>query len=284
MATQTADRAVSLRTAADFKRWERLFTAKVENQNLEEEIFKGKALLAKPTMPRKPPFPERPTPNTLPSSAGAQTDWEDEDSTPEPFQDATYERRLREYEVDLKEWQAKMLAFNGDRRECRLQETKYRRQRQAVIQVKAWIGKTVNESYLNGCCKPDETVDVWYANIKRRARRELARLEDDLWWAFDGLLEIRDRAPNWVNWINKVESTLARMEAIDMTEVSSSQIWFRKLCRKLQCHQENCLWISTFRMKHKAAIDEGTLDFREVASLLTFKSPPQKFNPNKLLI
>ncbi|KAK4244947.1 hypothetical protein C7999DRAFT_16841, partial [Corynascus novoguineensis] len=117
------------------------------------------------------PRPVEPVPASypklmIPPAAGTRASSETARATPLPEQVEPYGKPANISEMTT----AGRELYRQDMANFQFNWRRYKDKRDQVSHITAWISKTVDDDIYSATCTPGKTLDVWYANLKERAR------------------------------------------------------------------------------------------------------------------
>ena len=145
MLNETSNKAAILLTSPEnFKSWERAFKIKVRAQSIANVIIDGNKPVEIPDKTTRPIIPTPPTHNVYPPAAGTQSS-----VTPRAMANSfldeqcqAYQERVKEWEIDMKIWQATSLEpWERNQKEKKM---RYKEQQENFQKVVKWMEDTIS--------------------------------------------------------------------------------------------------------------------------------------------
>lgn len=134
-----------------------------------------------------------------------------------------------------------------------------------IEKVQQWFTKSVSHSFKHTCCRPTETMDIWYDNLKKTSRHEGERRQLKIRAEYKEWLKPMARPPkNWDIWIDTWERVMAEGIRYEIPEIQNSIYWTEDLGLAIRPISEP--WWYFFQTSIKEGVKDSTLDYHLVAS------------------
>jgi prophage antirepressor-like protein len=141
----------------------------------------------------------------------------------------------------------------------------YKEETKSHRELKAWVIKTVDPEYTEHTCPPEETVRDWYAKLKTRLGVTDITLERNARENYKAALKAR-KGRDVKAWIENWEKQLANARLQAVPEALKPTAWFDDLRVAVKDIPWLNQWLAQYEIGNKRDIQNGILDYREVAN------------------
>ena len=271
MASTNPLRDITLTSPSEWDAWDDELRTKANSSDLWAHIdptTDGKKLLERPTKPEASDFPkyihqsrqETPTPTEQEGGRRrARTRGIQQTDTPEyPLTEEPARSMLDMSPEDQKTFQSLINIYNTDMRDYNIQMDR-------ISALQAWISSTVARQYKDVCCKPDDSLRVWYKNLRERVKPNALQEHKAVWEEYDRAVKVLVRPPKdpraWLrNWTVAVEKAAVH----GIVTADKPWTWIVSFMKAVKHWKPS--WESSYGAVYEEKIEAGTLSFRKVAS------------------
>jgi hypothetical protein len=139
----------------------------------------------------------------------------------------------------------------------------YEKQQEHIRKFKEWIAANVSTHYQKTCCKPTESLQHWYENLKKAAgitkRLKNANARDSYRDALK-TPKIKDLS----TWVDNWEQAMTIAKDKEVLATTRASEWFEDFLITIREIQPS--WAEAYAIHKDPFVEENTLDFRTVAN------------------
>jgi hypothetical protein len=141
----------------------------------------------------------------------------------------------------------------------------YTAEREAIDKLRNWVMKTTTDHIRRTCCNPEDTLEGWYAKLKKQVGVSDSKQKLDARAHYKAATKQLSKAPrDPLAWLDNWEQAVTLAKEKDVPEAQHTLIWFEDLSNAIRGFMKE--WIVAYEMIHKREIENGTLTFRELAN------------------
>jgi hypothetical protein len=139
----------------------------------------------------------------------------------------------------------------------------YDKQKELIRKFKEWIAANVSSHYQKTCCKPKESLTIWYENLKKAAginkRSEDANAREKYREALK-----TPKEKDLVTWADCWEQAMTVAKHKKLTATNDASEWFEDFLVAIRGILPN--WAEAYGINKDTQVDDNSLDYRTVAN------------------
>jgi len=234
----------SLRGPEEWEDWELRFKTQAIDLQLWDHITDNEELLIRPVRPQLASYEKQAQPR--PRGRRSQT----EDPEEEPLPSELTEQGRAGYQVDMQLY----IQY----------EKEFKEQNRSVQQLRKWVMESVAPHFARVACKPEETLNQWYSNLKKHVGISDEKAMVIAYEKYKEALKPLTKSKDWSAWLMNWEKAMLMAEEKNVPEVFITPIWTKEFFKAVIPIAEH--WALTCKMTHKTQIEKGLLTFRDIAN------------------
>jgi len=251
-----------LATSANWEEWNDRFISQAIMHDLLDHVQGTENLLRKPVKPMMVDFPQKARPTTARSRTQQQRENDSQGQGASEYQAMSPEPEPREVAfsdltADGQKSFSMAWTFYQD-------DTKANNQQKELIRkFKEWIAANVSSHYQKTCCKPNESLAIWYKNLKKAAginkRSEDANAREKYREALK-----TPKEKDLVTWADCWEQAMTVAKHKKLTATNDASEWFEDFLVAIRGILPN--WAEAYGINKDPQVEDNTLDYRTVAN------------------
>jgi ferredoxin len=245
---------VFLRSPEDWEIWETQFKTQAIDLQLWDHISHSEPLLQRPQVPDIGRYRASVQPRGSARGGRSRTIDDDNDEGSSQGQSITYsdlsELGRNAYQIDIHLFTQR--------------ESRFKEQLKSIQTLRKWTMDTVAPHFVQVACKPEDTLNQWYNNLKRHVgisdTKGLLLAHEKYREALRPLTKIKE----WPTWLMMWEKAMLLAEEKSLPEVLTTPIWTKEFFAAMTPVANH--WVTSIKISYKAQIEQGLLTFRDLAN------------------
>jgi hypothetical protein len=260
----SADNNVFLNTPHEWENWNTQFQGLAVSLSVWELIEGTEVPLTKPVMPHISSYHrqsalERETRQATATASSTQ------DSEPQESQSTVQSVGPVAPVITFANLSANnQKAFQFDLNMYQELKKEYNAEITSIRTLKDWIRKTVAPNYQQTCCKPTESIEKWYGNLKHSVQFSNKEIKAELRSKYKLAIKPLTKPKDALNWIMRWEQTMALAQDKKLPVTKDHEEWFDDFMDAVNSVLPN--WVPGYRLVKMTDVNENSLSYRTIAN------------------
>ena len=261
MSSKTTTKTI-LTTSADWEDWNERFISQAVACDLQGYIQGKEQLLSKPAEPKLTDYAQKSRSTTTRSRSQTQDPGhQDQGMTAGQtvFPQPQVDRQITFTDLTAEGQKSFSMAwtFYQDKTKA------YDKQKDLIRKLKEWIGTNVSSHYQKTCCKPTESMTIWYENLKKAAgitkRSEKTNARDKYREALKP-----PKVGDLGIWIDSWEQAMTIAKDKNVLATTEASVWFEDFLIAVGGILPT--WVEAYGINKDPQVEDNSLDYRTVAN------------------